>query len=320
MDSFQGNSLRFLYPLVISCCFAGNEADFVIVSVVRSSRAGFLNSLNRLNVLLTRCRKGLVIVSNRNFLGFNGEGSRTLLGKLVAYYRSQYPSCHWTDWKTVANASVHLPGVPAPNVVSLRHCGLSSYPIPIVSVNTQPAPYHLPTYDFFNTIAFPPLAPRMPLLKGSWANSVLKPLHPLSHVRRRENSDRNNRPTIHQTKSQCFIYSPPTMMNTSKPQNGFHSYRQRPQFSVGVGDCNFPRGTNHNNTTLVQRPYLERLRAQTLASQQVKNTKTRKMGKIGTKSTMDLEEQKPKSPTRKSEATINSGSFIRSIVVHSRPS
>jgi hypothetical protein len=302
------------------CCFSGNEADYVIVSVVRSSRAGFLNSLNRLNVLLTRCRKGLVIVSNRKFLGFSGEGSRTLLGKLVAYYRSQYSSCDWTDWRSVATASVNLPGVLAPNnVASLHHRGFSSYPIPIsVSVNMQPTPYHLPTYDFLDAIAFPPLAPKMPLLKGSWANSVLKPLHPLSHVHRRENSNRNNGSIIHQTKSQRFIYSPQTMMNTSKSQNEFHNYRERPQFSVRDG--NIPRGTNHNNTTQVQRPYLERVRAQTLASQQAKNTKTRKMGKTGTKSTRDFEEQKPKSLTRKSETTMNSGGFIRSVVVHSRPS
>ncbi len=289
------------------CCFSGNEADYVIVSVVRSSRPGFLNSLNRLNVLLTRCRKGLVIVSNRSFLGFNGEGSRTLLGKLVAYYRSQYPSCDWTDWRSVSTASVNLPGVVAPNVASLRHRGLSSYPIPIsVSFNMQPTPYHLATYDFFNTTAFPPLAPKMPLLKGSWANSVFKPLHPLSQVHRRENSGRNSRPIIHQTKSQRFNYSPQTTMNTSKSQKEFHSYRERPQFSVGDG--NITRGTNHNNTTQVQRPYLERLRAQT---QQAKNTKT---CKTGTKSTRHFKEQKPKS-----EATINSGSFIRSVVVHSRP-
>ena len=51
----------------------GNEADYVLVSVVRSSKPGFLVSLQRMNLLLTRCRKGLVIVTSRSFIASGGQ-------------------------------------------------------------------------------------------------------------------------------------------------------------------------------------------------------------------------------------------------------
>ncbi|KAK0502242.1 AAA domain-containing protein [Armillaria luteobubalina] len=65
VDSFQG----------------GYEADFVLVSVVRSKAPGFLRSDQRMNVMLTRCRQGLVVVSSRKFL--LGSGKSTLVGKLA---------------------------------------------------------------------------------------------------------------------------------------------------------------------------------------------------------------------------------------------
>ncbi|KAK0189351.1 P-loop containing nucleoside triphosphate hydrolase protein [Armillaria mellea] len=61
--------------------FQGNEADFVLVSIVRSRDPGFLRSEQRMNVMLTRCRRGLVVVSSRKFL--LGPGRSTLVGKLA---------------------------------------------------------------------------------------------------------------------------------------------------------------------------------------------------------------------------------------------
>ncbi|RDX43224.1 hypothetical protein K466DRAFT_472187, partial [Polyporus arcularius HHB13444] len=61
--------------------FQGHEAAYVIVSTVRTTRAGFLKSLNRMNVMLTRCTTGMVLVTNRNFLCTAGR--ETLLGKLA---------------------------------------------------------------------------------------------------------------------------------------------------------------------------------------------------------------------------------------------
>ncbi|KAK0471192.1 AAA domain-containing protein, partial [Armillaria novae-zelandiae] len=61
--------------------FQGNEADIIIVSVVRCWNPGFLRSNERMNVMLTRCRRGLIVVSNKNFL--LGSGRPTLVGKLA---------------------------------------------------------------------------------------------------------------------------------------------------------------------------------------------------------------------------------------------
>ncbi|KAI9510321.1 AAA domain-containing protein, partial [Russula earlei] len=60
--------------------FQGNEADYVILSSVRTQQPGFLNSSSRMNVALTRCRKGMVIVTHKGFL--QGAGWSTLLGQL----------------------------------------------------------------------------------------------------------------------------------------------------------------------------------------------------------------------------------------------
>ncbi|KAK0468901.1 hypothetical protein IW261DRAFT_1294494, partial [Armillaria novae-zelandiae] len=59
----------------------GNEADIIIVSVVRCWNPGFLRSDERMNVMLTCCRRGLVVVSNRNVL--LGAGKPTLVGRLA---------------------------------------------------------------------------------------------------------------------------------------------------------------------------------------------------------------------------------------------
>mmetsp|Transcript_20367 Transcript_20367/g.38099 ORF Transcript_20367/g.38099 Transcript_20367/m.38099 type:complete len:891 (+) Transcript_20367:242-2914(+) len=51
--------------------FQGKEKDFIIISCVRSNKRssiGFLNNRNRLNVALTRARKGLALVGNASSL------------------------------------------------------------------------------------------------------------------------------------------------------------------------------------------------------------------------------------------------------------
>jgi hypothetical protein len=59
----------------------GNEQDYIIISLVRSRNLGFLTNLRRTNVMLTRCKKGMFIVSSRKFL--TGPGSSTLVGTLM---------------------------------------------------------------------------------------------------------------------------------------------------------------------------------------------------------------------------------------------
>jgi len=80
VDSFQG--LVFYGFLLKSLIYfsLGNEDDFIIISVVRSQALGFLNNLRRTNVMLTRCKKGMFIVSSLQFL--QGIGNQSLVGQL----------------------------------------------------------------------------------------------------------------------------------------------------------------------------------------------------------------------------------------------
>ncbi|KAI0359440.1 hypothetical protein OH77DRAFT_1357791, partial [Trametes cingulata] len=61
--------------------FQGHEAPYVVISAVRTSAPGFLASRNRTNVMLTRCARGMVLLSQRDFL--LGPGRNTLLGELA---------------------------------------------------------------------------------------------------------------------------------------------------------------------------------------------------------------------------------------------
>lgn len=47
--------------------FQGNEADIVFLSFVKTNSVGFLNSINRLNVAITRARYQLVMIGNKTF-------------------------------------------------------------------------------------------------------------------------------------------------------------------------------------------------------------------------------------------------------------
>ena len=61
---------------------AGNEDHVIVISVVRSKALGFLSSLRRTNVMLTRCQHRMYIVSSRAFL--EGKGADSLVGKMAA--------------------------------------------------------------------------------------------------------------------------------------------------------------------------------------------------------------------------------------------
>lgn len=89
----------------------GNEASYVLISVVRTTSPGFLKSQNRVNVMLTRCRAGMVIVSNRKFLRTTAA-QYTLLGKLAEHWEYHHGrSMTWIDWKLVAENKADMPGV-----------------------------------------------------------------------------------------------------------------------------------------------------------------------------------------------------------------
>ncbi|KAF8462632.1 AAA domain-containing protein [Russula ochroleuca] len=91
--------------------FQGNEADYVILSSVRTWRPGFLRSQPRMNVALTRCKKGMVVVTDKCFL--EKMGKSMLLGKLCHAWLQHHEAC-WIDWKAMLNNSVALPGLSLP--------------------------------------------------------------------------------------------------------------------------------------------------------------------------------------------------------------
>ncbi|KDQ11285.1 hypothetical protein BOTBODRAFT_464262 [Botryobasidium botryosum FD-172 SS1] len=94
--------------------FQGNEADYIIVSLVRSTGAGFMTSPHRVNVMLTRCEKGMIIVTRRDFLRVTNTGV-TIIGKLIEEWeKKRVPGKVWVDWKEVARGEVDLPGKVAP--------------------------------------------------------------------------------------------------------------------------------------------------------------------------------------------------------------
>ena len=69
VDSFQG-----VFAALNLVCFGlngfstGNEADNIIISLVRSRGLGFLNNERRMNVMLSRCRQSMLICSSKNYL------------------------------------------------------------------------------------------------------------------------------------------------------------------------------------------------------------------------------------------------------------
>jgi hypothetical protein len=63
-----------------------------------------------MNVALTRCRKGMVVVTNKCFV--QGAGRCTLLGQLCTTW-SQHCDA-WIDWKTMLNEHGELPGLSQP--------------------------------------------------------------------------------------------------------------------------------------------------------------------------------------------------------------
>lgn len=69
------NRKKYLNPLLDN--YQGEESDIVIVSLTRSNpnqSIGFMRKPERLNVLLSRARNGLIIVGNgETFLGAKGE-------------------------------------------------------------------------------------------------------------------------------------------------------------------------------------------------------------------------------------------------------
>ncbi|TFK21196.1 hypothetical protein FA15DRAFT_94068 [Coprinopsis marcescibilis] len=81
--------------------FQGNEADYIIISLVRTAKLGFLREDRRANVMLTRCKKGMVICTNRAFIA--GVAKKSLVGKLAKHVGEKA----WIDSQQVRFANVN---------------------------------------------------------------------------------------------------------------------------------------------------------------------------------------------------------------------
>lgn len=67
--------------------------------------------------MLTRCEKGMVILSSRKFL--EKGASRTLVGKMAKEWENHRPGS-WVNWRSVAEGTVDLPGRLAPKVFTFE--------------------------------------------------------------------------------------------------------------------------------------------------------------------------------------------------------
>ncbi|RDX43249.1 hypothetical protein OH76DRAFT_1324240, partial [Lentinus brumalis] len=62
-----------------------------------------------LNVMLTRCQKGMVLVTQRAFL--HNPGKSTLLGELAEHWETRVGmNIAWADAMEVAGGQANLPG------------------------------------------------------------------------------------------------------------------------------------------------------------------------------------------------------------------
>ncbi|KAG2367881.1 AAA domain-containing protein [Suillus spraguei] len=68
--------------------FQGNEEDYIVISLVRSTALGFLADLRRTNVMLTRCKKGMIICTSQKFM--KRAGCDSLVGSLLEYYEHEW--------------------------------------------------------------------------------------------------------------------------------------------------------------------------------------------------------------------------------------
>ena len=85
--------------------FQGQERDFIVISLVRSNpegRPGFVDDANRVNVLLTRARRGLVLIGNEATLR---HCHRSCLGRMLASIRKHEGGYVYQDGVFVRNTA-----------------------------------------------------------------------------------------------------------------------------------------------------------------------------------------------------------------------
>ena len=80
--------------------FQGNEEDHIIVSIVRTSAPGFMKNQRRTNVMLSRCKKSMMICTNCGFLQ-SWSVEKTLIGKLAKEHAQK------TGWVTLDDLAAY---------------------------------------------------------------------------------------------------------------------------------------------------------------------------------------------------------------------
>ncbi|KAF9485150.1 hypothetical protein BDN70DRAFT_676483 [Pholiota conissans] len=82
--------------------FQGNEDDYIVISLVRSAKLGFMKEMRRTNVMLTRCKKAMIICTSRKFI--EGPAADSLVGKLSR----SLPDSAWTKGEEVKGARLFV--------------------------------------------------------------------------------------------------------------------------------------------------------------------------------------------------------------------
>ncbi|KAJ3914115.1 AAA domain-containing protein [Lentinula edodes] len=86
--------------------FQGNEDNFIIISIVRSDKPGFLTNLRRTNVMLTRFKRGMFIVTSKKFI--TGPGAGTLVAQLADYYEKRVGDAAWLGTEEIGGEKMVL--------------------------------------------------------------------------------------------------------------------------------------------------------------------------------------------------------------------
>lgn len=229
-----------------------------------------------------------------------------LLGKLVAYWQIHYPQRAWIDYRCVADGSADLPGAVSTKALSLKARLPTIYSVTMTqipslmpqSISRSSKHSDFPSsqaWNHTNVTAFPPLLSKQPLLGGSWNASVFQDVHPFSHIHRR----RRQLPPDDTTTT----ISPPPQICQWPNTNIKRQPRAEPRSPLII--TNIPRSADPKASE--QRPFIHNIGKKT-------NLPTRKI--LGT----DLSSQRPKQlkvPSNPARPQLT-GSFIRSVTVHSR--
>jgi hypothetical protein len=103
-DALKAAALKWEDTVFNVDSFQGNEADYILVSLVRTTKPGFLANDRRTNVLLSRCRRGMLVCASRRFVMGDERAQKTLVGKMAAEWAEA--GCEWKSWKDLLKGRV----------------------------------------------------------------------------------------------------------------------------------------------------------------------------------------------------------------------